>query len=70
MDKQKVNIVWFKRDLRLADHAPLQKAAGDDIPAILLYILDNEYLNDVHYTARHWQFVRDWLKEMARTARG
>jgi deoxyribodipyrimidine photo-lyase len=70
LDKQKVNIVWFKRDLRLADHAPLQKAAGDDIPAILLYILDSEYLNDVHYAARHWQFVRDCLKDMARTLSG
>ncbi|MDA7748178.1 DNA photolyase family protein [Bacteroidia bacterium] len=69
MDKQKVNIVWFKRDLRLADHAPLQKAAEDDIPAILLYILDSEYLHDVHYAARHWQFVRDCLKDMARTLR-
>ena len=24
--KQKINIVWFKRDLRLHDHEPLERA--------------------------------------------
>ncbi len=66
MDKQKVNIVWFKRDLRLTDHAPLLRAAQDGIPVILLYIHDASYIRDEHYTARHWQFVRDCLKDMAR----
>jgi deoxyribodipyrimidine photolyase len=26
MPKQEINIVWFKRDLRLLDHEPLQLA--------------------------------------------
>ena len=26
MNKERINIVWFKRDLRLMDHNPLLKA--------------------------------------------
>ena len=59
--KTKVNIVWFKRDLRLSDHAPLCAAMQEDLPIIMLYILDDEVVHDQHYTPRHWQFVRDCL---------
>ena len=66
MDKDKINIVWFKRDLRISDHAPLEAAAKQGGLTVLLYILDPDYINDTHYSARHWQFVRDCLKDMAR----
>jgi deoxyribodipyrimidine photo-lyase len=35
-------IVWFRRDLRLADHAALNAAAKSGAPVLPLYILDDE----------------------------
>ena len=66
MKKEAVNIVWLKRDLRLTDHAPLHFASIQRIPVVLLYILDTHVLNDAHYDARHWQFVRDSLVDVGR----
>ena len=35
-------LVWFRRDLRLADHAALSAAAASGLPVIPVYILDDE----------------------------
>jgi deoxyribodipyrimidine photo-lyase len=66
LHKEEINIVWFKRDLRLLDHKPLEMAASSNTPTLLLYILDPQYIQNPHYAARHWQFVKDSLKDMAR----
>ena len=66
MVRQEVNIVWFKRDLRLKDHEPLSFSIDQNLPIILLYILDSEYIHNPHYSNRHWQFVKDSLKNMAK----
>lgn len=62
--KEKVNIVWFKRDLRLSDHEPLALAEQAGLPIILLYIFEPILLNDEHYSERHWRFVSESLFEM------
>jgi deoxyribodipyrimidine photo-lyase len=36
MLKQKINIVWFKRDLRFTDHEPLFLAQKETLPILLL----------------------------------
>jgi deoxyribodipyrimidine photo-lyase len=59
-----INIVWFKRDLRLRDHAPLQNALADDLPVMLLYIFEPSVWNDPHYSARHWRFVNESLADL------
>ena len=64
MQKQQVNIVWFKRDLRLSDHRPLKKAAESGLPVILLYLFEPSLMNDPHYDTRHWRFVWQSLMEM------
>lgn len=64
MQKQTINIVWFKRDLRLTDHNPLQEAAESRLPAILLYLFEPSLLRDSHYDTRHWRFVWQSLIEM------
>jgi deoxyribodipyrimidine photo-lyase len=64
-----INLVWFKRDIRLADNPPLQKAIADSIEKnkaiILLYVFEDILLHDPHYTLRHWRFVYQSLLEMA-----
>ena len=42
-----INIVWFKRDLRLTDHAPLMQACCEETPLLLLYTFENDLLNDL-----------------------
>jgi len=40
MPKQAINIVWFKRDLRLRDHAPLKAAIDNGLPTLLIYCFE------------------------------
>ncbi len=58
-----VNIVWFKRDLRVADHAPLQNAAklGQVLP---LYIVEPDYWKLPDTSRRHWHFIYDCLLDL------
>ena len=55
-----VNIVWFKRDLRVHDHAPLALAAAAG-PVLPLYIVEPEYWRLPDVSRRHWQFIHDSL---------
>ncbi|SEG71790.1 FAD-binding domain-containing protein [Marinobacterium lutimaris] len=59
-----IQVVWFKRDLRLNDHQPLVDALATGLPTLLLYVLETEILRDPHLSARHWRFIRQSLDEM------
>ena len=59
-----MNVVWFKRDLRLADHAPLAAAIERGEPLLLLYIIEPKLLRDPHYRGRHWHFIAQSLQAM------
>lgn len=62
--KTAVNIVWFKRDLRLKDHAPLKAAAESDHPCLLVYLFEPSLIEDPHYGDRQWRFVWESLEQM------
>lgn len=55
-----VHVVWFKRDLRVADHAPLVLAASKG-PVLPLYVIEPELWQQADTDARHWRFIRDSL---------
>ncbi|MFK7828338.1 MAG: FAD-binding domain-containing protein [Congregibacter sp.] len=57
-------VVWFKRDLRLHDHAPLEAAVNSGQALLLMYCFEPELLQDSHYSARHWRFVWESLLEL------
>ncbi|MCO4784355.1 MAG: deoxyribodipyrimidine photo-lyase [Marinomonas atlantica] len=57
-------VVWFKRDLRLTDHTPLNQACRSGQPLILLYLFEPELINDPHYDERHWRFVWQSLQDL------
>lgn len=58
------SLVWFKRDLRLRDHAPLQAAIARGQPVLLTYIVEPALLADPHYRRRHWHFIAQSLADM------
>jgi deoxyribodipyrimidine photo-lyase len=62
--KQAINIVWFKRDLRLSDHQPLVDAFNHNLPCLLIYTFEPFMLADSHYNERHWRFVWQSLQDM------
>lgn len=62
--KTPVNIVWFKRDLRLTDHQPLVRASEDSIPVLLLYFFEPSIMAEPDCDERHWRFVQESLLDM------
>jgi len=66
-----VEVVWFKRDLRTADHRPLARAAQAG-PVLPLYIVEPGYWAQPDVSARHWHALRPALVELSRdlAARG
>lgn len=58
-----VHLVWFKRDLRVDDHAPLHHAAQAG-PILPLYIVAPGYWELSDTSRRHWDFVRASLLEL------
>lgn len=55
-----MNIVWFKRDLRVHDHAPL-RAAADAGKMLPLYVVEPEYWALPDSSQRQWRFVAESL---------
>lgn len=59
-----INVVWFKRDLRLRDHGPLAWASEDGVPCLLLYVVEPALVEDPHYSLRHWRFIWQSLLQL------
>ncbi len=64
MQKQKINIVWFKRDLRFTDHEPLYLAQQQSTPLLLLYCFEPSMMAYEDSDTRHWRFVYESLTNM------
>jgi deoxyribodipyrimidine photo-lyase len=58
-----VQIVWFKRDLRVVDHAPLAAAAARG-PVLPLFLVEPELWREPDASGRHWAFLRESLLEL------
>ncbi len=61
--KKPLNIVWFKRDLRVADHRPLAQAAKMG-PVLPLYIVEPDFWAQPDASARQWAFAAESLQEL------
>ncbi len=61
-----MNIVWFKRDLRLLDHKPLVEAIASGEKNLLLYSFEPLWTTDAHYSTRHIDFIKQSLADMNR----
>lgn len=63
-NKKHINIVWFKRDLRLEDNEAIFNATKTGTPILLLYVFEKSLENDSHYSARHWNFIKQSLVDI------
>ncbi len=67
-----IHVIWFKRDLRVHDHAALAAAAASGAPVLPLYIFEPEYWSLPEHSRRQFEFVTESLSELdaALKARG
>lgn len=57
------NLVWFKRDLRLHDHAPLWQACHHS-PVLCLYIIEPSLWAAADAASQHYLFLRESLSDL------
>jgi deoxyribodipyrimidine photo-lyase len=62
-------VVWFKRDLRLHDHAALHHAASQG-PVLALYVMEPQLWQQADMALQHHNFIRESLRDLYREARG
>ena len=58
------DIVWFKRDLRVHDHAPLAAAAASGRPVLPLYIIEPGLWAQPEMAARHYEFLGESVADL------
>ena len=66
--RERITLVWLKRDLRLHDHAPLAEAsrrchAGEN--ALALYVRETNYWATDKASEDQWGFVVECLRDLA-----
>lgn len=61
-------LVWYKRDLRISDHAPLALAAKAG-PCVCLYVYEPEIIEAEDFEAAHLQFINESLNELRENLR-
>ncbi|MEY2844454.1 MAG: hypothetical protein RI920_2491, partial [Pseudomonadota bacterium] len=64
-------LVWFKRDLRVVDHAALHaaEAMAPDLPLRGLYIVEPDLWAQPDAAGRHWDFLVESLRDLDRAMR-
>ena len=55
-DKQSINIVWLKRDLRVQDHAAFDAADKSELPVLPIFIFEPSQLSNPDCSERHLLF--------------
>jgi len=63
-NRTSINVVWFKRDLRLEDNEALFNALNTNRKTLLLYVFEPLLLNDEHYSERHFNFIKESLRDI------
>src|SRR5690554_6276842 len=61
---QKVNIFWFRRDLRLEDNIGLYKALHGKFPVLPIFIFDKEILEDLPKNDARVTFIHQRLTRL------
>ena len=62
--KQKINVFWFKRDLRLIDNDALTEAIQSKDPLLLIYLFESVVINDQHTSKKHINFIKESISDL------
>ena len=65
---ENIQLVWFKRDLRLSDNECVYRATQLG-PCIFLYIIEDDIMTSADFSAFHYQFIRESLLELKQSLR-
>jgi deoxyribodipyrimidine photo-lyase len=57
-------LVWFRRDLRLDDHAALHHALLSSRPVVAVFVFDTDILDGLAADDRRVQFIHDSVREL------
>lgn len=61
-----MQVVWFKKDLRVQDHAPLKRASLRGGPVLPLYVFEPEFWKQPDASGRHFSFLLECLDDLRR----
>ena len=61
-------LVWYKRDLRVSDHAPLVHASEAEC-CVCLYVYEPEIIEAEDFDAAHLNFINESLAELRASLR-
>lgn len=61
--KQKINIIWYKKNLRIYDNEILQNL-NPEIPTLWIYFFESEIMSLADYSDFHIQFIFESLLEL------
>jgi deoxyribodipyrimidine photo-lyase len=61
---QKINLIWFKRNLRLEDNAPLAAASASELPSLFFFTFEPSLQAYPDWSSRHWQFALESLEDL------
>lgn len=64
MGRPDVQVVWFKRDLRVRDHSALTAAVETGGPVLPLYVIEPSLLAHPHTSPRHIELILDGLADL------
>src|SRR5690606_34850794 len=64
MEKNKINIFWFRRDLRFEDNTGLSEALKAGCPVLPLFIFDENILNTLVEDDARVTFIYDTLQNL------
>ncbi len=64
MDKEAINILWFKRDLRIVDNEALQVALLSQKPLLVVYFFEPSVMKNDDSDVRHWRFVYESINSL------
>jgi len=59
-----IDVVWFKRDLRVHNHAPLMRAIRSGRKIVCLYVIEPELWALPEYSARQYAFLIETLADL------
>lgn len=59
-----IHLIWFKRDLRLTDHAAIAAAAMQGARALFFYAFEPSLMALPEYDERHGQFIYQALEDL------